>query len=113
MTSTHSTKPILHIDLETYSSVDLAECGVYKYAESPDFEILLFGYALNDGKPVVLDRPTIEDLEEAGVLEMLNNPDYIKVAHNASFERVCISNYLFRQNKNEYGRRRTAVLFAT
>lgn len=103
MTSTHSAKHILHIDLETYSSVDLAECGVYKYAESPDFEILLFGYALDNYEPVVLDRPTLDVLKEYGVVDMLLDDDYIKVAHNASFERVCISNYLFRQSKMSTG----------
>lgn len=43
------------IDIETYSSVDLGKCGVYKYAESPDFEILLFGYAVDDGEVKVID----------------------------------------------------------
>lgn len=87
----HSNKRVLHIDLETYSSVDLAACGVYKYAESPDFQILLFGYALDDGEVTVLDQPT--ELPEA-IIDLLLDPDVIKVAHNAAFERICISNFL-------------------
>ena len=99
MTRSATSKPILHIDLETYSSVDLAECGVYKYAESEDFEILLFGYALNDGPVNVLANPTPGHLKMEGIVDMLLDSGVIKVAHNASFERVCLSNFLFRQNK--------------
>ena len=87
----HSEKRILHIDLETYSSVDLASCGVYKYAESPDFRILLFGYAFDDGPVTVIEQP--QELPEE-ICDALLNPDIIKVAHNAAFERVCLSYHL-------------------
>lgn len=99
MTRSVTSKPVLHIDLETYSSVDLAECGAYKYAESEDFEILLFGYAINDGPVNVLANPTLGCLQLEGIVDMLLDPGVIKVAHNAAFERVCLSNFLFRQNK--------------
>lgn len=92
--STLSPKRVLHIDLETYSSVDLAECGVYKYAESSDFEILLFGYSWDDQEEVnVIEYPTQKGLPEE-IWEALQDPDVIKVAHNASFERVCLSHFV-------------------
>ena len=92
--STLSPKRVLHIDLETYSSVDLAECGVYKYAESSDFEILLFGYSWDDQEEVnVIEYPAQKGLPEE-IWEALQDPDVIKVAHNASFERVCLSHFV-------------------
>lgn len=84
----------LHIDLETYSSVDLAECGVYRYAESEDFEILLFGYAFDDEEVQVLENLTPEAMENLGIFKALMDPCIIKVAHNAAFERTCLSAYL-------------------
>ena len=75
--STLSPKRVLHIDLETYSSVDLAECGVYKYAESSDFEILLFGYSWDDQEEVnVIEHPTQQGLPEE-IWEALQDPDVI------------------------------------
>lgn len=83
----------LHIDLETYSSVDLTACGVYKYAEAPDFDVLLFGYAV-DGPPAhVVDLTAGEEVPQ-DVLDALTDTSVTKVAHNASFERVCLSRYL-------------------
>jgi len=82
----------MHIDIETYSSVDLEKCGVYKYAESADFEILLFAYAFDNGNVHVFDL-TKEELPPF-VLSCVKDPDIIKVAHNATFERVCLSAYL-------------------
>ena len=96
-------KPILHIDLETYSSVDLAACGVYKYAESFDFQILLFGYAWNDGPVEVLDL-TKQDLPVA-LFYALTDPNTIKVAHNANFERVCLTNYIKREKRIHFFRK--------
>ena len=96
-------KPILHIDLETYSSVDLAACGVYKYAESLDFKILLFGYAWNDGPVEVLDL-TKQDLSVA-LFYALTDPNTIKVAHNANFERVCLTNYIKRERRIKFFRK--------
>ncbi len=86
----------LFIDIETYSSVKLNDCGVYKYAESEDFELLLFAYSYN-GEPVkVVDLAHHEQIP-AQVLQDLRNPDVIKVAHNAAFERVCLSHYLSKE----------------
>ena len=83
----------LSIDIETYSSVNLAKSGVYRYAESPDFEILLFGYSA-DGAPVkVVDLAAGETLP-ADVRSALTDPTVTKWAFNAQFERVCLSRYL-------------------
>ena len=83
----------IEIDIETYSSVSLQKCGVYKYAESPDFEILLFGYSV-DGLPVTtVDLACGEEIPEA-VLDALTDDTVTKWAHNAQFERVCLSRYL-------------------
>ena len=90
MTTIHSDKNILHIDLETFSSVDLADCGVYKYAESPDFEILLFGYAFNEEPVRVLEHINQNNLPKH-LRDALLDKNTIKVAHNAQFERVCLS----------------------
>ena len=87
---TSSYKNILHIDLETFSSVDLADCGVYKYAESQDFEILLLGYAFNEEPVRVLEHITKDNLPQH-LREVLLDENTIKVAHNAQFERVCLS----------------------
>ena len=83
----------LSIDIETYSSRDLAKCGVYKYAESPDFEILLFGYAKDYGDVRVVDLARGEKIPE-DVLDALTNPDITKWAFNAQFERVCLSAWM-------------------
>ena len=83
----------IEIDIETYSSVSLQKCGVYKYAESPDFELLLFGYSA-DGFPVVtVDLACGEDIPSV-ILDALTDDGIIKWAHNAQFERVCLSRYL-------------------
>ena len=83
----------LSIDIETYSSVNLARSGVYRYAASPDFEILLFGYSV-DGAPVqVVDLARGEKLSP-DILEALTDPTVTKWAFNAQFERVCLSRYL-------------------
>ena len=83
----------LFIDIETYSSVDLSSAGVYRYTESDDFEILLFGYSLN-GEPV-----KVIDLANGGklppdIISMLTDDTCLKWAHNASFERICLSRQL-------------------
>lgn len=83
----------LHIDIETYSSTSLAKCGVYKYAESPDFEILLFGYSADGGPVQTIDLARGEAIP-ADVLEALTDSLVTKWAHNAQFERVCLSRYL-------------------
>ena len=83
----------LSIDIETFSSVDLAKTGVYKYAESPDFEILLFGYSVDGGDVRVVDL-TADETIPADVLDALTDDSVIKTAHNSNFERVCLSRYL-------------------
>lgn len=77
----------LFIDVETYSSVDIKESGAYKYIESPDFEILIIGYALNDNPVKIVDLAQGEEMPEE-FEEALLDPDYVKVAHNAVFERL-------------------------
>ena len=83
------------IDIETFSSTDLAKSGVYKYAESPDFRILLFGYALNGtGKVEVLDLENGDEIPQDVVQVLLEENDVIvKWAFNANFERICLSRY--------------------
>ena len=77
----------LFIDVETYSSVDIKESGAYKYIESPDFEILIIGYALNDNPVKIVDLAQGEEMPEE-FEEALLDPDCVKVAHNAVFERL-------------------------
>ena len=83
----------LSIDIETYSSENLAKCGVYRYAESPDFEVLLFGYSA-DGGPVEVVDLTAGEMLPADVCSALTDPTVTKWAFNAQFERVCLSRYL-------------------
>lgn len=83
----------ISIDIETFSSVDLTRCGVYKYAESPDFQILLFGYSVDGGEVQVVDLASGESIPE-DVLAALTDDEVIKWAFNANFERVCLSRHL-------------------
>ena len=83
----------ISIDIETFSDVNLAKCGVYKYAESPAFEILLFGYAVDGGEVQVVDLTQGERIPDA-ILDALTDESVTKWAFNASFERVCLSRYL-------------------
>lgn len=83
----------LSIDIETYSSVNLQKAGVYKYAESPDFDILLFGYSVDGGRVQVTDL-ACGDKIPAEIVAALYDDSVIKWAFNAQFERVCLSNYL-------------------
>ena len=85
----------ISIDLESYSDIDLSSCGVYRYAESPAFEILLFGYSI-DGAPVEVVDLTSGDKIPDGILRALSDPKIKKWAFNAMFERVCLSTYLHR-----------------
>ena len=88
----------LSIDLETYSSVDLGKSGVYKYAESEDFEILLFAYSIDDGEVKVIDLASGEIIPEE-ILSALSDKSIEKWAFNASFERVCLSRFLGKRLK--------------
>lgn len=83
----------LSIDLETFSDVDLNKSGVYRYTESPAFEILLFGFARDDDPVTVLDL-TAGDTVPEDVLDALTDETVTKWAFNASFERICLSAYL-------------------
>lgn len=91
---------ILSIDLETYSDVDLKKCGVYKYAESPNFEILLFGVSVDGGEVIVYDLASGDIIPEE-ILEALSDDSVTKWAYNASFERICLSVWL-RRNYPQY-----------
>lgn len=83
----------LSIDIESYSEVNLSKCGVYKYASSPAFEILLFGYAVDGGDVRVVDLACGEQIPE-DVISALSDTSVTKWAFNAMFERVCLSNFL-------------------
>jgi len=83
----------LFIDIETRSSVDLSKGGVYKYASSSDFEVLLFGYAADDGNVKVIDLASGETLPDE-ILQALVDASVTKWAHNCTFERVCLSCWL-------------------
>lgn len=83
----------LSVDLETFSSVNLGKCGVYKYAESDDFEILLFGYSVDGSEVQVVDLAQGETIPDT-VLSALTDETVTKWAFNAQFERVCLSRYL-------------------
>ena len=83
----------LSIDIETFSDVDLSKCGVYKYASSPAFEVLLFGYSVDGGGVRVVDLACGEKIP-ADILVALSDESVMKWAFNAMFERVCLSNYL-------------------
>jgi DNA polymerase len=80
-------------DIETFSSVDLKKSGVYKYAESPDFEILLFGYSVDGGDVQVIDFTAGETLPRE-IIDALTDGNVQKWAFNANFERVCLSRHL-------------------
>ena len=84
----------LSIDIETYSDVDLSKCGVYKYVEG-DFHILLFAYAFDDEDVKIVDLACGEELPQE-VLDAIGDPNVIKWAWNAQFERTCIGHYLGR-----------------
>ena len=83
----------INIDIETFSSEPLAKCGVYRYAEAKDFEILLFGYAIDGGEVQVVDFTAGEKLPD-NVYAALTDDSVIKWAFNAQFERICISRFL-------------------
>jgi DNA polymerase len=83
----------LKIDIETFSSVDLKKAGVYKYVESPDFEILLFGYSVDGGEVQVVDIACGDKLPDE-IKNALTDPNIKKWAFNAQFERICLSRWL-------------------
>jgi len=83
----------LSIDIETYSTVDLAKSGVYRYTESLDFAILLFGYSVDGGEVRVVDLTHGETIPPE-VVNALMDDNVIKWAFNAQFERICLSKWL-------------------
>jgi DNA polymerase len=86
----------LRIDLETYSDVDLKKCGVHKYAESPNFQIMLFGFKFGDGQVRVIDLMAGQKIPPH-ILSALDDPTVQKTAYNAAFEITCLSRHLGRQ----------------
>ena len=83
----------LSVDLETYSGSSLKRCGVYRYSEDPDFEILLFGYSVDGGPVRVVDLASGEALPQE-IIAALEDEAVTKWAFNAQFERVCLSRFL-------------------
>lgn len=89
----------ISLDIETFSDIDLGKCGVYRYADSPNFEILLFAYSV-DGNPVeLIDLASGEQLSEE-IIEALMDSSVIKTAFNANFERICLARYLSSKLNN-------------
>jgi DNA polymerase len=86
---------VISIDIETFSDIDLGKCGVYRYAESPSFDILLFSYSMDDGQIKLIDLAGGEKLPEE-IINSLMDASIIKTAFNANFERVCLMKYLCR-----------------
>ncbi len=87
----------MSIDLETYSDVNITKCGAYKYAESDEFEILLFGVSVDSGPVTVYDLACGDTIPE-DILAALSDENVTKWAFNASFERICLSNWLKRHH---------------
>lgn len=85
----------LHIDIETFCEQDITKCGVYRYASDPSFEILLVAYAYDDDPVEYIDLASGDKMPNE-FLRSLFDPDITKCAHNATFERVCFSNWLRR-----------------
>lgn len=83
----------ISFDIETYSSTDLIKSGVYRYCEAEDFEILLFGYSVNEGEIKVIDLANGQKIPK-NIIDALQNDRVIKWAFNATFERICLSRYL-------------------
>ena len=91
----------LSIDLETYSDIDIQKCGAYKYAESDNFEILLFGVSV-DGSPVKVYDLACGDTVPEEILAALSDENVTKWAFNAAFERICLSNWLKRHHPEHF-----------
>ena len=91
----------ISIDIETYSGNDLNKCGVYKYVQHPDFDILLFGYSVDGGEVRVIDLAAGEEIPE-DILAALSDEDITKWAFNSNFERVCLSEWLRRNHPEHF-----------
>lgn len=90
---------LLFVDIETYSGTDLKSCGVHRYVEDPDFDIILIGYAYGD-EPVTVVDLTFDEFPPQLRQDLLDKR-YTKVAHNAHFERTCLGEYLEEYMKPE------------
>ena len=101
----------ISLDIETYSSVDLSKSGVYKYAESKDFDILLFAYSVDYGEIKVIDLTKGEEIPQ-DIKLALKDIHVKKWAFNANFERVCLSKYL-KEDLSPVGWRCSMVLSAS
>lgn len=94
---TYKGKPVLFLDIETYSSEDIKSAGLYRYAEADDFEVLLIQYAFGDDPVRVLDLKDPADNDRAlNLATAIIDPDIVKVAHNAAFERTCLGRWTGR-----------------
>lgn len=91
---------ILSIDIETFSDIDLGKCGVYRYTDSPNFDILLFAYSIDEGQVQLIDIASGEEIPEE-IVEAILSEDIIKTAFNANFERVALMRYLSRKLDKE------------
>ena len=91
----------ISIDIETYSGNDLNKCGVYKYVQHPDFDILLFGYAVDGGDVHVVDLAAGEEIPEE-IVAALSDEDVTKWAFNSNFERICLSEWLRRKRPEHF-----------
>ena len=87
----------LSIDLETRSAADIGKTGVYRYAEDPEFDILLFGVSVNGGPVTVYDLAS-GDVVPQEIIEALRDESVIKYAYNASFERICLSYWMWKKD---------------
>ena len=99
----------LNIDIETRSSENISKCGAYKYAQSEDFEILLFSYKLNDSEVKLVDLKQGEKIPD-DIVALLNNPDCIKHAYNAAFEWYCLNRAGYETNISQW---RCTMMHAT
>ena len=87
-------KHVMMLDIETYSAVDLPSCGVARYVEDPSFEVTLISYSVDYGPVIAIDEITGDDFDlHAELFDMLVDPDYIKYAFNANFERTCLAKW--------------------
>ena len=91
----------MSIDLETYSDVDISKCGAYKYAESDNFEILLFGVSIDGGEVQVFDLACGDTIPD-GILAALSDDTVTKWAFNANFERICLSHWLKKHHPEHF-----------
>ncbi len=90
----------LSIDIETFSDIDLGKCGVYRYTDSPNFDILLFAYSIDEGPVELVDLASGEEIPEE-IVDAILSEDIIKTAFNANFERVALMRYLSRKLDKE------------